>query len=83
MGESPGFDGDVEAALRSIRARVLYMPGETDLYFPMADARYEMQHLKHVVCEPLRSLWAHAAGAGWGDKDKQLILKSVRMFWSQ
>ena len=83
MGESPGFDGDVEAALRSIRARVLYMPGETDLYFPMTDARYEMQNLKHVVWEPMPSLWGHAAGAGWGDKDKQLILKSVRMFLSQ
>ncbi len=64
-------------------ARVLYMPGETELYFPMTDPRYEMQHLKHVVWEPLPSLWAHAAGAGWGDKDKQLILKSVRMFLSQ
>ena len=64
-------------------ARVLYMPGESEFYFPMTDPRYEMQHLKHVVWEPLPSLWAHAAGAGWGDKDKQLILKSVRMFLSQ
>ena len=37
----PAFHGDVEAALRSIRVPVLYMPSETDLYFPMSDARYE------------------------------------------
>ena len=28
-----------EKALRSIKARVLYMPSETDLYFPITDAR--------------------------------------------
>ena len=29
-----GSTADVEKALRSIKARVLYMPSETDLYFP-------------------------------------------------
>ena len=33
VGGTPGFDGDVEAALRSIKAPLLYMPSETDLYF--------------------------------------------------
>jgi homoserine O-acetyltransferase len=38
VGATPGFDGSVEKALRSIKARVLYMPSETDLYFPITDA---------------------------------------------
>jgi pimeloyl-ACP methyl ester carboxylesterase len=38
VGTTPGFDGDVERALRSIKVPVLYMPSETDLYFPVGDA---------------------------------------------
>ena len=34
----PGFGGDVEKALGSIKVPFLYMPSETDLYFPMTDA---------------------------------------------
>src|SRR5215472_14239363 len=41
VGTTPGFGGDVERALRSIRVPLLYMPSETDLYFPIGDARYE------------------------------------------
>jgi homoserine acetyltransferase len=37
--EAPG--GDVECALRSIKVPFLYMPSESDLYFPVGDARYE------------------------------------------
>jgi homoserine O-acetyltransferase len=41
VGSSPGFNGTIEPALRSIKARVLYMPVQTDLYFPVSDARAE------------------------------------------
>ncbi len=41
VGATPGFNGDEARPLRSIRAEVLYMPSETDLYFPLTDARYE------------------------------------------
>jgi homoserine O-acetyltransferase len=34
VGKTPGFNGDVEKALGSIRVPFLYMPSETDLYFP-------------------------------------------------
>ncbi len=36
VGTTPGFAGDVERALRSIKVPLLYMPSETDLYFPVA-----------------------------------------------
>ena len=35
VGTTPGFNGDVQRALRSITVPVLYMPSETDLYFPL------------------------------------------------
>ena len=41
VGATPGFGGNVERALKSIKVPLLYMPSETDLYFPVSDARYE------------------------------------------
>src|SRR5579871_3091297 len=35
VGKTPGFNGDIEKALGSIKAPILYMPSETDLYFPV------------------------------------------------
>src|SRR3954463_4359320 len=35
VGRTAGFDGDLERALRAIHVPVLYMPSETDLYFPI------------------------------------------------
>jgi homoserine O-acetyltransferase/O-succinyltransferase len=41
VGTTPGFNGAVEKTLRSIKTPILYMPSETDLYFPVGDAKYE------------------------------------------
>src|SRR5215467_10951427 len=45
VGTTPGHGGDIESALQSIKVPVLYMPSETDLYFPVGDARYEAQFI--------------------------------------
>ena len=50
VGTTPGFNGDVEKALRSIKVPLLYMPSETDLYFPVGDARYEAQFMPTSRC---------------------------------
>ncbi len=63
VGTSPGFNGDVERALQSVQVPFLYMPSETDLYFPIGDARYEAPFLRHGVLLPIPSLWGHTAGA--------------------
>jgi homoserine O-acetyltransferase/O-succinyltransferase len=63
VGTTKGFNGSAEKALGSIRARVLYMPSETDLYFPVTDARYEARFIPHVALMPIPSLWGHTAGA--------------------
>ena len=64
VGATPGFNGDLERALRSIKVPFLYMPSETDLYFPVGDARYEAQFMSTVSLVPIPSLWGHPAGAG-------------------
>ncbi|MBW4023904.1 MAG: alpha/beta fold hydrolase [Proteobacteria bacterium] len=57
------YRGDLSVALAAIRARVLLMPGETDLYFPVADNAHELQHLRSAELRPIPSIWGHRAGA--------------------
>ncbi len=80
VGATPGVGGDVEKALRSIRARVLYMPCETDLYFPVADARYEQQFLARSTFMPIPSLWGHSAGGGGNPDDARFINEQIGRF---
>ncbi len=56
------YGGDLVAALQGIKARMLLMPGRTDLYFPPADNAAEMQHLKVAELRPIPSIWGHRAG---------------------
>jgi len=80
VGDTPGFGGDHERALRSIKARVLYMPGETDLYFPVGDGKYESQFINGVVFMPIPSLWGHSAGGGGNPADNEFIDAQVKNF---
>jgi len=80
VGTTPGFNGDVEGALRSIKARVLYMPSETDLYFPLSDARYEQTFIAGVTFTPIPSLWGHTAGAASNPADLKFLNDNVAKF---
>ena len=78
VGDTPGFGGDVERALASIRARVLYMPGATDMYFPITDAEYERQFIPNLDFRPIPSIWGHTAGAGPTEADRTFIIEAIR-----
>jgi homoserine O-acetyltransferase len=80
VGATPGFDGDVERALRSIKVRVLYMPSETDLYFPLSDARYEQALIPRVTFTPIPSLWGHTAGAASNPADLKFLNDNIAAF---
>jgi homoserine O-acetyltransferase len=80
VGNTPAFHGQEAAALRSIKARVLYMPSETDLYFPTTDARYEAALIPHCELAPIPSLWGHPAGAGASPEDAKFINEHVSNF---
>ncbi len=73
VGNSPGFDGKVEAALASIRAKVYYLPSTTDLYFHIDDAKYEAKFIKNVEFLPISSNWGHLAGIGVAPEDSEFI----------
>lgn len=80
VGSTPGFKGNVEAALRSIQVPVLYMPSETDLYFPIADARYEAAFIPKVTLRPIPSLWGHTAGAASNPADAKFLNEEIASF---
>lgn len=73
--------GDLPAALAAIRARVLLMPSETDLYFRVADNAAELPHLKHGMLRPIPSIWGHRAGNPLANpEDAAFIRREVRAF---
>ncbi len=80
VGTTPGFDGDTERALRSIKVPFLYMPSETDLYFPVGDARYEAAFIPNVQLVPIPSLWGHTAGAGASPADEKFLNEKIGEF---
>jgi homoserine O-acetyltransferase/O-succinyltransferase len=82
VGTTPGtkFGGNVELALRSIKVPVLYMPSETDLYFPVGDARYEAGFIPGVTLTPIPSLWGHTAGAASNPADGKFLNEKISAF---
>jgi homoserine O-acetyltransferase len=80
VGGTTPFHGDVQAALHSIKVPVLYMPSQTDLYFPITDAQYEKQYIPHCQLAIIPSLWGHPAGAAVTPADAKFINDHVSAF---
>jgi homoserine O-acetyltransferase len=80
VGTTPGFNGDVEKALKSIKVPFMYMPSETDLYFPINDARYEQAFIPGVTFRPIPSLWGHTAGAASNPADGKFLNENIGRF---
>ena len=80
VGDTAGFGGDVEKALRSIRVPVLYMPSATDLYFPVSDAEYERAFIQNITFHPIPSLWGHRAGGGRSPEDARFLNTEIGRF---
>ncbi len=83
VGATPGFNGDVESALRSIKVPFLYMPSATDMYFPISDATYEQAFIPKVVFNPIPSLWGHTAGAASNPADAKFLNDNIGEFLKQ
>lgn len=77
----PRYQGDLVRALQAIEARVLLMPGRTDLYFPVADNAAEIPHLKHAELRPVPSIWGHRAGNPNVSREDFAFVKSAVRDW--
>jgi homoserine O-acetyltransferase len=62
ISANPLYNGDLSLALGAIKARILLMPSETDLYFRVADNAAELPYLAHGTLKPISSIWGHRAG---------------------
>jgi homoserine O-acetyltransferase len=79
ISANPLYAGDLQQALRSISARVLLMPGETDLYFRVADNAAELPYLAHAELKPIPSIWGHRAGnPATNPADARFVKDAVR-----
>jgi homoserine O-acetyltransferase len=70
------YNGDLTQALRSIKARVLLMPSETDLYFRVADNAAELPHLAAGALRPIPSIWGHRGGNPSANPDDAAFLRA-------
>ncbi len=78
VGNTPGFGGDTEAALRSIRCPLLAMPAEKDLYFPPEDEYWASEFIPHGEVRVIPGVWGHFAGGGQNDVDTAFIDARLR-----
>ena len=62
----------------AIRARVLLLPSETDLYFRVADNAAELPHLRSAELLPIPSIWGHRAGNPAGLPDELAFVRTRR-----
>ncbi len=78
VGATPGFGGDLEAALGAIEAKAIVMPGKTDLYFTPEDNEYEVSCMPNAELRPIPSIWGHFAGSGRNPEDVRFIDEALR-----
>ena len=81
IGANELHGGDLPRALAAIQARVLLLPGETDLYFRVADNAAELPHLRHAELRPIPSIWGHRAGSPVGIPDDEAFLRRAVREW--
>jgi len=73
MSASEIYKADFAAALGTIRARAIVMPGDTDLYFRVRDNELEVAQMPHAELRPTPSIWGHVAGLGVNPPDNSFI----------
>jgi homoserine O-acetyltransferase/O-succinyltransferase len=79
IADHPAYGGDLPAALAAIEARVTLCPGETDLYFRVADNEAEARYLRHATLAPIPSIWGHRAGnPSANPEDAAFLRRTVR-----
>ncbi len=72
------FEGNLERALKSIKANVVLMPGVNDLYFPPEENFEELKYLKNGKVEVIQSNYGHYAGAGKCKEDLECVNNQIR-----
>ena len=79
ISANPQFNGNFDMALGAIKAKALVMPGQTDLYFPPEDSKYEVSKMPNAEFRPIPSIWGHfAGGPGTNPVDVKFLDKCLK-----
>jgi homoserine O-acetyltransferase len=76
ISDNETFKGDFKKALGAITAKAYVMPGQTDLYFPPEDSRFEVANMPNATFLPIPSIWGHFAGGPGTNPDDVKFLDS-------
>jgi homoserine O-acetyltransferase len=78
ISDNPVHRGDFDAALAAITCRAIVMPGDTDLYFRVADSEQEVSRMPRGELRAIPSKWGHGAGFGIDPADNAFIDAALR-----
>ena len=74
ISAGPLYGGDIQEALRAIRARAILMPCTQDLYFPPEDNAFEASHMPNAELRAYESPWGHCAANPGNDRGFEAAL---------
>ncbi len=83
VGATPGFGGDVVAALRSIAAPTLVLAPALDLYNPVEAARFAADHIPGARFVPIPSAWGHQSASAADPDAASFLNRAIRDFLSE
>ncbi len=63
ISANPRYHGDLDAALKAIKARAILMPCTQDLYFPPEDNAIEAKSMPNAKLRAYDSPWGHCAAS--------------------
>jgi homoserine O-acetyltransferase len=81
VGESPGFNGDYIKALKSIKAKVLLMPGRNDHLVDADQVKEDAKYIKDVRVVEIPTMYGHmGASSTYNPADVDFDNRVVREF---
>lgn len=78
IARTPGYDGDLERALKAIDAKAVLSPGERDLYFPAEDMAWEAAHMPNAELRTIPGPWGHFSEVGIDPACNEFLGASIR-----
>jgi homoserine O-acetyltransferase len=73
----PLYNGNIEMALKAIKAKTILMPCTHDLYFPPEDNAIEANYIGNADFRPFDSSWGHCAANPGNDPDFTAALEQA------
>ncbi|MBM4338882.1 MAG: alpha/beta fold hydrolase [Deltaproteobacteria bacterium] len=81
VGETPGFNGDLVKALKSIKAKTLLLLARNDVLVPIEQVKQDAKYIKDVRVEEIPTMFGHlGASASYSPADVDYCNRIVREF---